>query len=511
MSRSTLSSTNDYIERILSARVYDVAVESDLDLASGLSRRLGNRVLLKREDQQPVFSFKCRGAYNTIAHLHRESELSGVVAASAGNHAQGVALAASRLGISAIVVMPQTTPKIKVDAVLALGGEVILHGDTFDEAQAKAESLEKELGLPLIHPFDDPYTIAGQGTVAVEICRQHPDPIDVLFVPVGGGGLLAGLATFLKQVRPTIRIVGVEPEDADAMYQSLEAGERVRLEHVGLFADGVAVKEVGEETFALCRQFVDEIVRVSVDEICAAMKHVFDDTRTLMEPAGALGVAGLEKYVHREGCRDLALIAITSGANVNFDRLRHVAERAEIGEQKEALLAITIPERPGSFRQLCARFGRRSVTEFNYRYSDSKQAVVFAGVQLDAGESDRQELIDSLRGNDGLVQDLTEDETAKLHVRYMVGGRPSEILDEHLYRFEFPERPGALANFLDRMASDWNISLFHYRNHGAAVGRVLVGIQVPEEDWHAFEEFLSTVGYPYVCETENSAYRGFLR
>ena len=500
---------NKYIEKILSARVYDVARESPLEHASILSRRVGNTVYLKREDQQSVFSFKLRGAYNKIANLHRQSSFEGVIAASAGNHAQGVALAALRLGLKAIIVMPRTTPPIKVDAVKALGGRAVLHGDSYDEAYAHARQLEAEKGYPFIHPFDDPDTIAGQGTIGMELCRQHPEPIEAVFVPIGGGGLIAGISVFMKYLRPEVKIIGVEPEDANAMYLSLRKGRRVSLGQVGLFADGVAVKQVGKETFRVCRETVDDVILVSVDEICAAIKDIFDETRTLTEPAGALAVAGIKRYVEQTGIRDRNLIAINSGANINFDRLRHVAERAEVGEGREVLLAVTIPERPGSFRKLCRLLGRRMVTEFNYRYNDNQQAQVFAGIQTQGGE-ERRQLLEHLEENGYAALDLTDNEVAKLHVRHLVGGHAAGVVDEHLYRFEFPERPGALLHFLDKIGQKWNISLFHYRNHGAAYGRVLCGIQVPKDELKVFREHLTDLGYASFEETDNLAYRTFL-
>ncbi|MBI5612922.1 MAG: threonine ammonia-lyase, biosynthetic [Gammaproteobacteria bacterium] len=501
--------TVDYLKKIQSTRVYDVARETALELAPNLSRRLGNQVWLKREDQQPVFSFKCRGAYNKMAHLSAQALKNGVVAASAGNHAQGVALAAGRLGARAVIVMPVTTPSIKIDAVRNLGGEVVLHGDNYDAAYAQALRIGREQGLTFVHPYDDPDVIAGQGTIAFEILKQHPGPLHALFVPVGGGGLIGGIAAYVKALRPEIRIVGVEPEDADAMERSLKSGERVLLDHVGIFADGVAVRQVGEETFRLARQYVDEMLIVTNDEICAAIKDIFEDTRSILEPAGALAVAGLKRYVERERAAGLTLAAIASGANMNFDRLRHVAERAELGERREAILAVTIPERPGSFRNFCAAIGRHNITEFNYRFSDPQNAHVFAGIQIgDARET--RGLIETLRAQGYATLDMTDNEMAKLHVRHLVGGRAPNAVNEILYRFIFPERPGALLHFLDKMRGAWNISLFHYRNHGADFGRVLVGMQVPPEDKQAFQAFLDNLGYEYVEETANPAYKLFL-
>ena len=500
----------DYVKRILTARVAEAACESPLDAAPRLSARFGNRVLLKREDLQPIFSFKIRGALNKMHHIAPEIRARGVLAASAGNHAQGVALAAARLGCPACIVMPVTTPAIKVAAVRALGGEVVLHGDSYSEAEVRARELEKERGLAFLHPYDDPDVIAGQGTIGLEILRQAAPLPHAVFVPVGGGGLLAGIAAFLKQVAPEVRIIGVEPEDADAMYQSLRAGRRVVLDQVGLFADGVAVRQVGEETFRLCRAYADEILRVDTDAICAAIKDVFEDTRIILEPAGALGVAGLKQMVLRDGLRDHSLVAVASGANLNFNRLRHISERAEIGEHTEAILAVTIPERPGSFRAFCAILGERNVTEFNYRFASPDCAHVFVGLEVSGRDETRAVLV-ALRDQGLPAVDLSDNELAKLHTRYMVGGRAPQAEHEHLYRFEFPERPGALGRFLHAMHHDWNISLFHYRNFGADYGRVLVGIQVPPADAGAFDDFLRQLGYAYHCESGNPAYHLFLK
>ena len=500
---------NDYVERILSARVYDVAVETPLELAPGLSARTGSRVLLKREDLQPVFSFKVRGAYNKMVQLPAAALRRGVIAASAGNHAQGVALAAQRLACRATIVMPITTPQIKIAAVKARGATVVLRGDSYDEAYAHARALGRRRRLAFVHPYDDPDVIAGQGTIAMEILRQHPEPIHAVFVPVGGGGLISGIAAYVKRLRPGIKVIGVEPEDADAMYRSLKAGRRVKLAQVGLFADGVAVKEVGKETFRLCRELVDDVIRVDTDAICAAIKDVFEDTRVVLEPAGALAIAGVKVYAGRAGARGKTLVAVASGANMNFDRLRFVAEEAELGEQREAILAVTIPERPGSFRQFCAQVGARNITEFNYRYADAKQAHVFVGVQVrDRKETDQ--LIRKLRRLGLGTLDFSDNELAKLHIRHTVGGHAPTVDNEILYRFEFPERPGALMRFLTAMSRGWNISLFHYRNHGADYGRVLVGMQVPSRHKRKFRAFLARVGYPCREETRNPAYQLFL-
>jgi len=500
---------NDYLEKILTARVYDVAIESPLELAPNLSRRLNNQILLKREDMQPVFSFKLRGAYNKMAQLPRAALKRGVIAASAGNHAQGVALAAQRLKCEAVIVMPATTPNIKINAVVARGAQVILHGDSYTDAYAYAVELAKEKKLTFVHPYDDPDVIAGQGTVGMEILRQHSGPIHAIFVPVGGGGLIAGVAAYVKRLRPEIKIIGVEPVDADAMYQSLLKKERVILPQVGIFADGVAVKQVGEETFRLCQQLVDEMILVDTDAICAAIKDVFEDTRSILEPAGALSIAGAKMYAKRQKLKNKNLVAIASGANMNFDRLHHVAERAELGEQREGIIAVTIPERPGSFKDFCALLGPRSITEFNYRFADPTQAHVFVGVQVhNRGEVDK--LLAALKQKNLAAIDLSDNEMAKLHVRHLVGGHAPLAKNEMLFRFEFPERPGALMKFLNSMSHNWNISLFHYRNHGTDYGRVLVGMQVPSQDKTAFTAFLDKLGYAYWDENENPAYKLFL-
>jgi len=501
---------HDYIKKILSARVYEVAVETPLDPMPRLSQRVGNQICLKREDLQPVFSFKIRGAYNKIANLSAEATARGIICASAGNHAQGVALAARHLGIEATIVMPSTTPDIKVQAVRSFGGNAVLHGNGFDEAYAHACKLEKERGLTFIHPYDDPDVIAGQGTVGMEILRQHSGRIDAIFVQIGGGGLAAGIAAYVKFVRPDIKVIGVEPDDAASMAASIKAGKLVELDQVGLFADGVAVRLVGTETFAICRELLDEVITVSGDEICAAVKDVFDDTRASAEPSGALSLAGLKKYAAREGVKDQTLIAINSGANLNFDRLRYIAERAEIGERREALIAVTIPEQPGAYRAFIHELGNRSITEFNYRYATANAAQIFVGIQLRGGDAEKQQIIEALQSKGYRVVDMTDNEMAKLHVRYMVGGRVPGLENELVYRFQFPERPGALLTFLNGMAQDWNISLFHYRNHGAEYGRVLTGIQVPPGERRQFDEFLEKLGYPYWDESDNPAYRLFL-
>jgi threonine dehydratase len=494
---------------ILTSRVYDVAQETPLEPARHLSHRLGNAVLLKREDLQPVFSYKLRGAYNKIAHLTEAERARGVIAASAGNHAQGVAYAARHLGIRALIVMPLTTPEIKVEAVRALGAEVVLCGDTYADAAARCDELVRETGLTFVHPFDDPLVIAGQGTIGNEILRHKLGDVSAIFVPVGGGGLISGIASFVKALKPDVRVIGVEPYEADAMHQSLAAGRRVTLDHVGIFADGVAVREVGELTFPIVQSWVEEIVLVSNDEICAAIKDVFDDTRSIMEPAGALAVAGLRKWVERTGARGERLVAILSGANMNFDRLRFVAERAEVGEAREAILGVTIPERAGAFREFCATIGRRVVTEFNYRLSSRDRAHIFVGVAT-RSRQDAADLTAALRAGGYETLELTDNEVAKLHVRYMVGGRSPDVTNEQLCRFEFPERPGALMTFLDKLGGRWNISLFHYRNHGADFGRVLAGFEVSPGDMPAFEGFLENLGYRYQREHENGAYRLFL-
>ena len=506
----------DYLEKVLNAQVYDVAIETPLEIASNLSVRVGNKIILKREDMQPVFSFKLRGAYNKISSLSNEKLKRGVICASAGNHAQGVALSAKKLGCRAVIVMPTSTPGIKIDAVKSRGGEVVLHGDSFDEAYAHAVELEKSEKLTFVHPFDDPEVIAGQGTVAMEILRQHSrhnGPITAVFCAIGGGGLAAGVAAYIKRLRPEIKVIGVETFDADAMKQSIAAGKRVRLEQVGLFADGTAVKFVGEETFRLCKEHLDDIILVDTDAICAAIKDVFEDTRSILEPAGALAVAGAKEYARQHKLKDKNLIAVTSGANMNFDRLRFVAERAEVGERRETVLAVTLPEKPGAYKKFLGLIGKRNVTEFNYRYHTASEAHVFVGLQVvDRNESTK--LVEQLSKHGYPTIDLTDDEIAKNHIRHMVGGHAPQVceqgMSELVYRFEFPEKPGALMNFLTQMSAGWNISLFHYRNHGADYGRVLVGMQVPPSEMGQFREFLKNLGYAHWDESKNPAYKLFL-
>ncbi|MFG6446872.1 threonine ammonia-lyase, biosynthetic [Roseateles sp. BYS180W] len=498
-----------YLQRILSARVYDVARESPLDEAKALSRRLNNKVWLKREDTQAVFSFKIRGAYNKMAHLSQQRLARGVICASAGNHAQGVALSARKLGCRAVIVMPTTTPKVKVDAVQQLGGEVVLFGESYSDAYVHAKAMEVQQGLCFVHPFDDPDVIAGQGTIGMELLRQHPGPIDAVFVAIGGGGLISGVAAYLKAVRPEIKVIGVQTKDSDAMLRSVKAGRRITLPEVGLFADGTAVKQVGEETFRICRELVDDYVVVDTDAVCAAIKDVFADTRSILEPSGALGVAAMKKYCAENAIKGQTLIAITCGANMNFDRLRFVSERAEVGEEREALFAVEIPEERGSFKRFCEVIGPRSVTEFNYRISDSQKAQVFVGVAI-SKKDEAQKLIRQLSRQGFSALDLSADELAKQHLRHMIGGRSELAHHERLFRFIFPERPGALMRFLSNMSPNWNISLFHYRNQGGDTGNILVGIQVPRGDSTAFREFLQTLNYPCIEESNNPSYKLFL-
>ena len=501
---------DEYVTLIDEASVYDVARKTPLEHAVGLSQRLDNRILMKREDLQPVFSFKLRGAYNKLASLPESAVRGGVICSSAGNHAQGVALAAGRRKVRAVIVMPVTTPSIKVDAVKSLGGEVVLHGDNYDAAYAKARELEVAEGLTFIHPFDDPAVIAGQGTIGRELVEQMDQDVEAVFIPIGGGGLIAGVAVYIKAKRPEVRIIGVEPEDSAAMRDSLAAGKPVTLDHVGIFADGVAVRRVGDETFRLCQQLVDEVVTVDTDQICAGIRDIFEETRSIVEPAGGLAVAGLKQYVADKGIHGKTFVVINCGANVNFDRLRHIAERAAVGEQQEMLLAVEIPEEPGSFRKFCEAIGRRGITEFNYRYNDSRTAHIFVGVQLRYGAKEHAELLEKLRKLGYVVADLSDDEMAKLHIRHMVGGSAANIENERLFRFEFPERPGALLDFLEAIGTNWNISLFHYRNHGSDHGRILAGIQVPEDESDELEAHLAELGYAHFEESDNPAYRMFL-
>ncbi len=499
------------VKQILDARVYDVAERTPLDAAPVLSGRLNNQVWLKREDLQPVFSFKLRGAYNRMSQLTEAERAKGVVCASAGNHAQGVALSAQTLAIKATIVMPRTTPEIKVQNVRNLGARVVLHGDAFDDASAHAQELVTTTGATYVHPYDDEQVIAGQGTIGREILEQAPSDLDAVFVPVGGGGLIAGVAAYIKYLRPGVKVIGVEPEDAPTLHDALAAKRRVSLKNVGLFADGVAVKQIGKKTFDLARHYVDEVVLVSVDQICAAIADVFDDTRSIAEPAGALAVAGLKKYAQEKQLENRKLVAIESGANINFHRLRHVSERAELGEAREALLAVEIPEKPGSFKRFCSLLGKRAITEFNYRYSHADKAQIFVGLALAEAE-EKQQVLSKLADADYAVVDMTDNEMAKLHVRYMVGGLAPQCdgIEEMLFRFEFPERPGALLEFLKGIGQQWNISLFHYRNHGAAYGRVLVGLQVAKGERTALRESLSAIGYPLTEETDNPAAQLFL-
>ena len=501
----------DLIKKIENSKVYDVAEESALDFAQILSKRFSNHIYLKREDQQCIFSFKLRGAYNKIAHLSDTERKQGVIAASAGNHAQGVALAANKLKIQATIVMPRTTPRIKVESVIALGAQAVLIGDTYDEAYEHSQELANKHGYTYVHPYDDEDTIVGQGSVAVEILHQHPDKIDAVFIPIGGGGLVAGMAAYIKHYRPDIKVIGVEPQDAPTMHAALKAGARVQLKEVGIFADGVAVRQIGEKTFEIARDLIDEVLLVSTDEMCAAIKDIFDETRTLSEPAGALAVAGIKQYIAREMVVDKTLVAVNSGANINFDRLRHVAERAELGERRECLFAVTIPEHPGSFLAFCRLLGARGITEFNYRYANTSTAHIFVGVNVENADTEKSQLLNIMEQGGYPALDISDNEMAILHLRHMVGGRCPELQDETLFRFEFPERPGALLNFLETIGHEWNISLFHYRNHGAAYGRILTGIQVPENDRIRFDQFLQKLGYRYWEESLNPVYKLFLR
>ncbi|MCK5718365.1 MAG: threonine ammonia-lyase, biosynthetic [Thiomargarita sp.] len=501
----------NYIKKILQARVYDVADKTRLDYAKQLSKRFHNHIWIKREDRQSVFSFKLRGAYNKIANLPKAVAEKGIITASAGNHAQGVALSTAKLGISATIVMPKTTPEIKINAVKNFGAKVVLHGNTYDEASQYAQQLMEQQELTYVHPYDDAEVIAGQGTIGMEILQQHTGNLDAIFVPVGGGGLIAGIAVYVKYLRPDIKIIGVEPDDAACLKAALDAKKRVILNQVGIFADGVAVKQIGKLPFEIARDYVDDVVLVNTDEICAAIKDIFDETRTIMEPAGALSLAGLKQYIARNSCQDRHLVTISSGANMNFERLGYIAERTEIGEQREALIAVGLPEQPGSFRQFCHAIGQHIITEFNYRYADKKQAYIFIGLRLSKGFDEKDQLIEKLKTKAYSVIDLTNNEMAKTHIRHIVGGHSAQFnTEERLYRFEFPERPGALLRFLTKIGPRWNISLFHYRNHGSAYGRVLVGIQVPEPQLDEFQIFLDDLGYYYWNEINNPAYQLFL-
>lgn len=501
---------SSYIKKILNARIYDLAIETPIDRAHFLSKRLGNQVLIKREDLQPVFSFKLRGAYNKMLQLTEAEKAQGVIAVSAGNHAQGVALSAARMGVKATIVMPRTTPEIKVMYVREHGATVILHGDTFDQAYAHTLELIEKKGYVFIHPYDDPDVIAGQGTVGMEILRRHSDPLHAVFVPVGGGGLIAGIAVYIKYLRPEIKVIGVEAEDSACLTAARQAGKRVTLPQVGIFADGVAVAQIGEEPFRLAQQYVDDVITVTTDQICAAIKDLFDDTRSIAEPAGAVALAGLKKYVAQTGIRNETLLAVESGANINFHRLRHISERTELGERREAILAVSIPERPGSFRTFCRALEMREITEFNYRYADSEQAHVFVGIKLPSGDEEREKLVGSLRSLGYPVDDLTDNEVAKIHIRHMVGGHGKGVSNERVFLFQFPERPGALLNFLNKLGQRWNISMFHYRNHGSAYGRVLVGLQIPASDDRKVNAFLDKLGYHFSEDSDNPAYKLFL-
>lgn len=503
---------NEYLKKILAAQVYDVAKETRLHTAHFLSERLNNEIWLKREDEQSVYSFKIRGAYNKVVQLNDEEKACGVIAASAGNHAQGLALAAKTLGIKAVIVMPRTTPEIKVKSVKALGARVVLHGDAFDEAFTHSQKLVEEKGFTYIHPYDDPDTIAGQGTIAVEILRQLSENPDAIFVPVGGGGLIAGVAAYVKALSPEVKVIGVESTESACLAAAMAAGQRVVLPEVGIFADGVAVAQIGENTWEVCKNYVDEVITCTPDEICAAIKDTFDDTRAISEPSGALAVAGIKKYVEREECEGQKLVAIVSGANVNFDRLRYISEVAEIGEGREIILAVTMSEQPGSFQQFCGLLGKRPITEFNYRYSNSDQAQVYVGVKVEAEHGAREALIEELQTENYQVSDITDDEIAKYHIRHMVGGHaPADALNERVYRFEYPERPGALMTFLRKLGKRFNISLFHYRNHGAAYGRLLVGLQVSDDKLEQLHGYLDDLNYRYWDETDNQVYQRFLR
>ncbi len=500
----------NYLKRILDARIYDLAVETPLDAVPLISSRIGNNVLLKREDLQPVFSFKVRGAYNKLRRLSNDQKMNGVVAASAGNHAQGLALAAKHLGIKAIIVMPKTTPAIKVDAVKRRGAKVVLMGDAYDGAAEHAQKLVEEKGMTYIHPFDDPDVIAGQGTVAMELLRQHSGPIDAVFIPVGGGGLCAGMVAYIKMVRPEIKVFAVEAEDSACLKLAMDKKRRGVLSHVGIFADGVAVAQIGKETFRVMKDLIDGVVTANTDEMCAAIKDIFEDTRSIAEPAGALSLAGLKKYAAENNLQGKTLIAIDSGANTNFDRLRYISERTEIGEKREAIFAVTIPEKPGSYQKFCKTIGKRGITEFNYRYSDDSDAHIFVGMKISSDANDRALIVETLEKAGYPVEDMTDNDLAKNHIRHMVGGHGPAVDNEIVYRFQFPERPGALLEFLTKLAGRWNISMFHYRNHGSAFGRVLVGMQVPKGQRKDLEGLLDELQYSYWEETDNKAYKLFL-
>ena len=501
----------NYIKEINESRVYDVATRTPISLLNKMSLQYGNEIYLKREDLQPIFSFKCRGAYNKISSLSHEERALGIIAASAGNHAQGVALSASKLNIKATIVMPTTTPSIKIQSVRKFGVKVELIGDSFDEAYEYALEVSRKEGKVFIHPFDDPLVIAGQGTVAKEIVEEFQDKPDIFFIPVGGGGLISGMSLYLKTHYPNSKVYGVESQDAPTLFTSLENGKPTSLDQVGLFVDGCAVKRIGEETFKISKKYVDGVILVSIDEICAAIKDIYEDTRVMSEPAGALSVAGMEKFLLSNEVKGKKIMAVNSGANLNFDRLRHVTERAEIGEGKEILLSVKIPEKPGSFRSFCEIIGKRSISEFNYRFANEKSANVFVGVKTDEIEEDSKCIFEDLSNNKYSYIDLTQNEVAKLHLRYMVGGKPTSIINEKLFRFEFPEKPGALLNFLNKMKKDWGITLFHYRNHGAAFGRVLVGIDIGNDSENSLEEFLQDLDYKYTEETQNEGYSSFLK
>ncbi len=507
MSDTPLQSGTDYLRAILSSKIYDLAQVTPLQKMEKLSERLGNNISIKREDRQPVHSFKLRGAYAMISNLSPAQKNAGVIAASAGNHAQGVALSAKHLGLRALIVMPQNTPSIKVDAVRGFGGEVLLYGANFDEAKAKAIELSQELNMTFVHPFDHPLVIAGQGSIGMELLQQNAD-LNYIFVPVGGGGLIAGIAVLIKQLMPEIKVIGVESKDSACLFYALQAGQPVDLERVGLFADGVAVKRIGDETFRLCQKYVDDVVLVDNDEVCAALKDVFENVRAVAEPSGALSLAGLKKYVAQHNLEGKNLACILSGANLNFHTLRYVSERCEIGEKHEALLAVSIPEQKGSFLKFCEILGNRAVTEFNYRHADDQKACVFVGVRI-GGSAEKLEIIKELQQHGYDVADMSDDDIAKTHVRYMIGGRPQSVRSEQLYRFEFPEQKGALLKFLKTL-TDWDISLFHYRAHGADYADILTAFVLQQDEYSKFEQDLEKLGYRYQNVSDSPAYRYFL-